>query len=258
MILEVNWTTKCTLRLDSSDRCIHKSTNARLTPRFAQTQRIRFGRGETPLETRTTLDIATLGLLKRDMEQDLVHGRRFAYLFAPQVSHGPWPDSQRNGEGRNVIRDGRAVLEFPDQWLGDIMQLLERYNELDRTVIVVVGDHGVRSREEDPTFAGNLFGEYSFHVPLVIYAPTAVDHEEKIPWITSHIDIAPTVGSSLGVEPKQRRRTGHANMGSGFAKRTTYFLAQGYLGTDGFYSKGKFFMPESCHRHGLRKHAHEF
>ncbi len=208
----------------------------------ANTKRIRFGWGETPLETRTTLDIATLGLLKRDMEQDLVHGRRFAYLFAPQVSHGPWPDSQRNGEGRNVIRDGRAVLEIPDQWLGDIMQLLERYNQLDRTVIVVVGDHGVRSREEDPTFAGNLFGEYSFHVPLVIYAPMAVDHEEKIPWITSHIDIAPTVGSLLGVEPKQNVEQGTPIWDPDLAKRTTYFLAQGYLGTDGFYSKGKFFM----------------
>jgi len=41
---------------------------------------------------RMSLDMATLSLLKRDLERDLTEGRQFAYLFQPEVSHGPWAD----------------------------------------------------------------------------------------------------------------------------------------------------------------------
>jgi membrane-anchored protein YejM (alkaline phosphatase superfamily) len=206
----------------------------------ASYKHIRWGWGESSIETRTELDIATLGLLKRDLERDLGVGRRFAYLFAPQVSHGPWPDLKGNGE--EVVKRGRDFLEFPDQWLGEIMQLLRRYNQLEQTVIVVVGDHGVRAREEDPSFAGNLFGDYSFHVPLLIYVPKAVDHMEKIPWITSHIDIAPTVLSLLGVEQGRNFELGTPVWDPDLAKRITYFFAHSYFGTDGYYSNRTFFM----------------
>lgn len=197
---------------------------------------------QTSLETRIDLDTAALSLLKRDLERDLAEGRRFAYLFAPQVSHGPWLglDLKRNGEKQDVAKQGRGLLEIPDQYLGEIMQLLERHGQLQQTVIVVVGDHGVRSRQEDPSFAGAIFGDYSFHVPLVIYAPKAVDHMERIPWITSHIDIAPTVLGLLGVE--RGFEQGAPIWDRDLAKRTTYFFARSLSGADGYHSDGRFFM----------------
>ncbi len=197
---------------------------------------------QTSLETRMALDTAALSLLKRDLERDLAEGHRFAYLFAPQVSHGPWLglDLKRNGEEQDVAKQGRGLLEIADQWLGEIMQLLERHDQLEQTVIVVVGDHGVRTRREDPSFAGGIFDDYSFHVPLVIYAPKAVDHMERIPWITSHIDIAPTVLRLLGVERSFEQGT--PIWDSDLAKRTTYFFARGLSGADGYHSNGRFFM----------------
>jgi hypothetical protein len=197
---------------------------------------------KTSLETRLASDTAALSLLKRDLERNLAEGHRFAYLFAPQVSHGPWQglDLKRNGQEQDAAKQGRGLLEIPDRWLGEIMQLLERHDQLEQTVIVVVGDHGVRTRQEDPTFAGGIFGDYSFHVPLVIYAPRAVDHMERIPWITSHIDISPTVLQLLGVDPSFAQGT--PIWDSDLAKRTTYFFARSLSGADGYHSNGRFFM----------------
>jgi membrane-anchored protein YejM (alkaline phosphatase superfamily) len=197
---------------------------------------------QTSLETRMALDTAVLSLLKQDLERDIAEGRQFAYLFAPQVSHGPWLglDLKRNGEEQDIAKQGRHLLGIPDQWLGEIMQLLERHDQLKQTVIVVVGDHGIRTRKEDPSFAGGIFGDYSFHVPLVIYAPKALNHREKIPWITSHIDIAPTVLGLLGVERSFEQGT--PIWDPHLAKRTTYFFARSLAGADGYHSNGRFFM----------------
>jgi len=193
------------------------------------------------LEDRIELDTAALTLLKRDLERDLAEGRRFAYLLAPQVSHGPWlgVGLKRGGDERDVAKQGRGLLAITDQYLGEIMQLLAQHNQLKQTVIVVVGDHGVRLQMEDPTLRV-VFGDYSFHVPLVIYAPTAVDRMERIPWTTSHIDIAPTILALLGVE--SRFQQGTPIWDPRLANRTTYFFGRSNLGADGYHSNGRFYM----------------
>src|SRR5579864_903644 len=53
---------------------------------------------DSELATRMALDTAALNLLKGDLEMNLKAGRRFAYLFAPELSHGPWSDLKRRGE----------------------------------------------------------------------------------------------------------------------------------------------------------------
>jgi len=191
---------------------------------------------------KVALDMAALSLLKRDLEQVVTEGRRFAYVLTPAVSHAPWPDLKRNGEEKDILKRGRTVLAFQDAWLGELIELLERHHQLEQTVIVVVGDHGIRTREEDPSLAGGMIDDYSFHVPLVIYAPKVLDHMQKVPWVTSHIDVAPTVLELLGVERERNFEQGTPIWNANLAKRTTYFFGQHYLGADGYYSNGQFFM----------------
>jgi glucan phosphoethanolaminetransferase (alkaline phosphatase superfamily) len=194
------------------------------------------------IRVRMGLDVAALNLLRRDLERDLAEGRRFAYLFAPELSHAPWPDLSEDGKLQDVPQRGRALLQITDQWLGEITQLLERNNQLKNTIIVVVGDHGVRSQAEDPSLSPGTLDDYSFHVPLVIFAPMAVDHAEKIPWLTSHIDIAPSVLDLLGIEQGRTFEQGTAIWNPDLANRTTCFWGRDFLGVDGYYSRGKFFM----------------
>src|SRR5579864_3244054 len=139
---------------------------------------------------RMALDLAALGSLKRDLERDLTAGRKFAYLFEPEVSHGPWADLKDNGKEQNVERRGRNILQIPDQMLGEILEILKRHDQLENTVIVVVGDHGIRNPIEDPSLPSGTIGDYSFHVALFIYAPMALERRVEIPYVTSHIDIA--------------------------------------------------------------------
>jgi membrane-anchored protein YejM (alkaline phosphatase superfamily) len=191
---------------------------------------------------RLALDLAAVNLLKRDLDRDLAEGRKFAYLIEPEVSHGPWADLKENGKEQNMGKRGRNILQYPDQMLGDIMEVLQRHNQLENTVIVVVGDHGVRNPIEDPSLAAGTIDDYSFHVPLFIYAPQVFQHMEKIPYVTSHIDIAPSIRSLLGIEQGKNFEQGTTVWDAGLAHRTAFFFGHDYLAADGYYSQGKFFM----------------
>jgi membrane-anchored protein YejM (alkaline phosphatase superfamily) len=172
----------------------------------------------------------------------LAEGRKFAYLFEPEVSHGPWADLSENGKEQNVEKRGRNILQFPDQMLGEIMEVLQRHHQLENTVILVVGDHGIRNPIEDPSLPSGTIDDYSFHVPLFIYAPKAVEHTVQIPYVTSHIDIAPSIRSLLGIEPVNNFEQGTPVWDPRLAHRTAFFLGHDYLAADGYSSEGKFFM----------------
>jgi hypothetical protein len=192
--------------------------------------------------TRITRDRATFDLMLRDLAGSLGKGQKFGAVFLPQISHFPYPNVPGVAGETNLKKRSRAVLKIEDAWLGEITQLLERYHQLDNTVIVVVGDHGLRDAHEDPNFAAGTIGETAFHVPLMIYAGSALDHTVRIPWLTSHIDVAPTVLDLLGVDKGREFEQGTAVWNSELAARTTYFFANTLFGADGFYSKGRFYM----------------
>jgi len=193
-------------------------------------------------DLRLGLDRAALNLLTRDLEKDLTQKRRFAFLFAPEISHGPWSLVKPAATPPDIANRGRALLRIPDIFLGEIIRILERHNQLKQTIIVVVGDHGIRTREEDPEYSGNLFGDYAFHVPLFVYAPQALDHTERISWVTSHIDIAPTVLDLLGVERDRVFEEGTPIWDRQLANRTTYFFSHAYMGAAAYCSNNTYFV----------------
>ncbi len=191
---------------------------------------------------RMALDLAALHLLKQDLERHLVDERRFAVAFLPEIGHIPFADADENTGERDLKQRAREVLAKQDAWLGELLELLKKHHQLERTVIVITGDHGVRTRQEDPQFRGGMIDEYSFHVPLLIYAPQALTHTETIAWVTSHIDVAPTVLDLLGVENGRAFEEGTAIWNPNLARRTTFFFAFQTLGADGYHRNGQFFM----------------
>jgi hypothetical protein len=202
--------------------------------------------GEDPSDwkaVRIRRDLGALNVMKQDLEQWLTKGDRFATVFFPQIGHVPWPDAPQNGDEKDIPKRGRAVLARQDAWLGELLRLLERHRQLEQTLIVFVGDHGIRLAHEDQSAAiANTIDDYSFHVPLVIYAPGALDHTEMIPWATSHIDVAPTLLDLLGIEEELALEQGTAIGNPDLVNRTTYLLARHSLRADGYYSNGRFFM----------------
>ena len=83
------------------------------------------------------------------------------------------------------------------RWLArrNYEKVLDDHHQLENTIIVVFGDHGIRTRRRTRILnvSAETLDEYSFHVPLRIYAARALAAPVRISWLTSHIDVAPTV-----------------------------------------------------------------
>jgi Flp pilus assembly protein TadD len=82
------------------------------------------------------------------------------------------------------------------------MELLEQHGGLDRTIVVVVGDHGEALEEHgEPTHATYVY-DATMKVPLLIAAPHAwLARGRSVPSQVSTVDIAPTVLELLGMAP---------------------------------------------------------
>jgi len=189
--------------------------------------------------TRITRDLATKEFMKWDLERCLARGQNFAAVFLPQISHLPYPAVAQIGD---LPTRARVILKIEDAWLGELVQMLGQHHQLDNTVIVITGDHGIRTSQEDPSFRSGMIDDYSFHVPLLIYSPKALQHSLTIPWLTSHIDVAPTVLDLLGIERGREFEQGAPIWNADIAKRQTYFFAGSMFGADGYYSDGRFYM----------------
>ena len=187
-------------------------------------------------------DIATLHTMEAQLGTWIGEGRPFAAAYVPQVGHFPYPDVATGNNARDIRTRGRALIAMQDSWLGELMNFLAARGQLDKTIIVVFGDHGRRTLQENPDLRRGTIDDSVFHVPLILYAPKALDHQETIPWITSHIDIAPTILDLLGIDKNRGPEQGAPLWNVELKDRTTFLLGEPILGADGYTSNGKFYM----------------
>jgi hypothetical protein len=187
-------------------------------------------------------DLDSLRTLESDVESWLTKDQRFLAVFAPQLSHSPWFDVTPDGRLKNLLERGRPLMALQDAYLGEILKLLAAHNRLEKTIIVVLGDHGLRTREEDPDLPIGMIDDISFHVPMLIYAPQVLNASVSIPWLTSHIDISPTLLDLVGLDRQRDLEQGSPVWDSAIQSRTTFLFARHYFAADGFYSNGQFVM----------------
>ncbi len=192
-------------------------------------------------ESMLALDRDALKLLEAALERLIDRDERWFLSFHPQIGHAPWPDVSLEGGLDSVAERGRALFQLQDRWLGRLVDLLERKGRLDRTLIVFTADHGIRTKLGDPELVAGRLDAYSFHVPLLVWAPMVLDETFRVPWLTSHIDVAPTLGHLLGVAPTLPAQ-GSPLWDERLARRTTFFFGNHYMGADGFHRGGGFVM----------------
>jgi arylsulfatase A-like enzyme len=180
-------------------------------------------------------DTEALHALMRDAHHETQQGRRYLAVFSPQIGHAPWPDLVHDDARTPLGERARALLRLQDQWLGQIVEQLTRDGRIDRTIILVTGDHGIRTATEDPEFDPHgLLPDYSFHVPLLIYAPKVLEARQAIHGVTSHIDLAPTILDLLGVESGRGFEQGRPVWDVEESHRKVFLWAGDYLGAEGF------------------------
>jgi arylsulfatase len=87
-----------------------------------------------------------------------------------------------------------------DAIVGELLDFLERRGELDRTIVVILSDHGEGLNRRAPLH-GPIHGgrEEVIRVPLVVRAPGAAGAGERVHEQVRTVDIAPTILDLAGV-----------------------------------------------------------
>lgn len=152
-------------------------------------------------------------------------GKPFAFWLGTSDPHRPYRKGSGVASGMNLA-DVQLFPHFPpadeirsdvadyywevQRWdgdVGDAMALLEERGELDNTIVVMTGDHGMPF----PRAKGNLYDAGS-RVPLAIRWPEGLRHPgRQASELVSLIDLAPTFLEAAGA-PRPSQMTGESFM----------------------------------------------
>jgi arylsulfatase A-like enzyme len=127
---------------------------------------------------------------------DTVDGSRFflwTHLYDPHRPYDP-PEPYRSTYGHNLYV---GEIAFADSQIGSLLQALEQRQLLDRTVVVVVGDHGESLGGHGERDHGIFIYEEALRVPLIVRVPGL--RPTRIGEIVRLTDVMPTVLDLLDV-----------------------------------------------------------
>ena len=99
-------------------------------------------------------------------------------------------------EIRSDILDYCFEIQWFDQHLVRMLDLLEEIGELDNTIVIVTSDNGMAF----PRAKANVY-EYGIHMPLAVSWPKTVPGGRTVDDIVNLIDVTATIYDVTGVEP---------------------------------------------------------
>jgi arylsulfatase A-like enzyme/Tfp pilus assembly protein PilF len=117
------------------------------------------------------------------------------HYFDAHAPFEPPPDLARRFAGR--LYDGEIALV--DRELGRVLAALERDGRLERTLVVVVADHGESLGDHGEVTHGLFIYDSTMRVPLIFRAPAALGTGVVDGRVVSTSDILPTIVDLLGV-----------------------------------------------------------
>jgi arylsulfatase len=119
-------------------------------------------------------------------------------IFIRRVRRGdePAPDEEELGVLEGLYRGDVAHM---DVVLGRVLETLQREGVLDRSMVVVTSDHGEEFMEHGGLGHGTNLHEELTHVPLLVRWPAGAV-TGIAPTQVGHVDLAPTILRTLGVE----------------------------------------------------------
>ncbi|MGI8497257.1 MAG: LTA synthase family protein [Gemmatimonadaceae bacterium] len=186
-----------------------------------------------------------------DRIDDAARTRTHAFVFiATILGHFPWnapppPSSRAAAASPGAVRLAGIAREM-DDLVGELLRGLNRRGLLDSTIVVVTGDHGLRARGEFASLSEDMqFGSVSFNVPFILYAPGLFSAGTRLPYVTSHVDIAPTLLELVGISTDSLLLHGSNMLRSDLRDRTTFMFSNAVRPVDGYYRDGSFFIYNS-------------
>ena len=127
----------------------------------------------------------------------------WVHLYDPHTPYEP-PEPYRTRFAGGPSRRYDGEVAFADAQLGRLLDWLRASGKDERTVVLVVGDHGEglgSHREEEHGF---FIYDYAVRVPLLVRLPRALLGGTRVGAQTRTIDVTPTLLALLGVAPPAR------------------------------------------------------
>jgi len=146
----------------------------------------------------------------------------WVHLFDP---HAPYLDREEMFGPRFAGRPYDAGIAFADQQVGRIVSYLEQHGLKDRTLIVVVGDHGEGLGEHKEREHGLMLYNSTLRVPLITSYPSLCKPGHEVSQAVSLVDLFPTIGDCLGLKGAEKlhaRSLRQALRGEPLAPRPCY------------------------------------
>ena len=117
----------------------------------------------------------------------------WTHLYDPHRPYDP-PEPYRSKHVDPYI----AELMFVDAQVGRLIDALERARLLDRTIVVVVGDHGESLGDHGERDHGVFVYESVLRVPFIVRVPSVAP--SRVGAVVRLVDVMPTVLGLLGME----------------------------------------------------------
>jgi len=113
--------------------------------------------------------------------------------FQPAASHINYLGLNKAANRLLLLNQYRNSLHYVDSLVGEALAGLRNRGLLERSVIVVTGDHGQEFNDNLQNYwgHGSNFTRYQTGVPFLIYAPVLAPHVRE--YRTTHFDVMPTL-----------------------------------------------------------------
>jgi phosphoglycerol transferase MdoB-like AlkP superfamily enzyme len=164
--------------------------------------------------------------------------RRAFVMLGTTIGHYPWP-AKLSDEGRSNEEKVFGIAALFDELLGEFLQSLEDHGLGDQVLIAVTGDHGFRMRTEFESMGLKAeHGDVAFNVPFLLYGPGLFETQIRIPYVTSHVDIAPTLLALSGIRDDSWLHHGTNMLDRRIRTRATFMMNTNLSPVSGFRLNG--------------------
>lgn len=148
------------------------------------------------------------------------------------------PDYQPNifdeKETKHLQNKYKALLTMTDRHIGEILDVLDKYDLWKDTMVIFTTDHGFHLGEHG-LMAKNYMAPYNevFHIPLLVYHPNV--EPGRCDAVTENIDMMPTLMEYFGVEKESLQYRIHGKSLFPLLKKETDKIREGAI--FGYYGK---------------------
>ncbi len=113
-------------------------------------------------------------------------------------AHSPYSPPEPY-KSRYATRPYAGEIAFVDSQVGRLLAWLDTHHLLEKTIVVVIGDHGESLGDHGESTHGFFVYESVLHVPLMIRAPYDLTRGRTIADVVRNVDVQPTVLDLMGI-----------------------------------------------------------